>query len=37
MKCLINRLLRDSVEFLNKQIDTFFVFSNNQKAKRFDG
>ncbi len=31
------RLLRDSVEFLNKQIDTFFVFSNNQKAKRFDG
>jgi hypothetical protein len=27
----------DSVEFSNKQIDTFFVFSNTQKAKRIDG
>jgi hypothetical protein len=27
----------DSVEFSNKQIDTFFVFSDIQKAKRIDG
>ena len=31
------RQLKDSIEFSNKRIDTFFVFSNNQKAKRFDG
>jgi hypothetical protein len=27
----------DSVEFSNKQIDTFFIFSDKQKAKRIDG
>jgi hypothetical protein len=27
----------DSIEFSNKQIDTFFVFSDMQKAKRIDG
>lgn len=31
------RQLRDSIEFSNKQIDTFFIFSDSQKAKRFDG
>ncbi|WP_310378578.1 hypothetical protein [Flavobacterium sp.] len=31
------RLLKDSIEFSNKQIDTFFIFSATQKAKRFDG
>jgi hypothetical protein len=31
------RYLKDSVEFSNKQIDTFFIFSDSQKAKRFDG
>lgn len=31
------RQLKDSIEFSNKQIDTFFIFSNSQKAKRFDG
>ena len=31
------RQLKDSIEFSNKQIDTFFMFSNTQKAKRFDG
>lgn len=31
------RFLGDSIEFTNKQIDTFFVFSDSQKAKRFDG
>lgn len=31
------RYLKDSIEFSNKKIDTFFLFSNTQKAKRFDG
>jgi len=31
------RQLKDSIEFLNKRIDTFFIFSATQKAKRFDG
>ncbi len=31
------RQLKDSIEFSNKRIDTFFVFSNTQKAKRIDG
>lgn len=31
------RYLKDSIEFSNKRIDTFFVFSDSQKAKRFDG
>ena len=31
------KYLKDSIEFSNKQIDTFFMFSNTQKAKRFDG
>jgi hypothetical protein len=31
------RQLKDSIEFSNKQIDTFFIFSDAQKAKRFDG
>ena len=30
------RQLKDSMEFLNKRIDTFFIFSDMQKAKRFD-
>jgi hypothetical protein len=28
---------KDSIEFSKKRIDTFFIFSNSQKAKRFDG
>nr|WP_315196794.1 hypothetical protein [uncultured Flavobacterium sp.] len=31
------RYLGDSIEFSSKQIDTFFVFSDTQKAKRIDG
>jgi hypothetical protein len=31
------RQLKDSIEFSNKRIDTFFIFSDAQKAKRFDG
>lgn len=31
------RQLKDSIEFSNKRIDTLFVFSDSQKAKRFDG
>jgi hypothetical protein len=31
------RQLKDSIEFLHKRIDTFFIFSDSQKAKRFDG
>jgi hypothetical protein len=31
------RYLGDSIEFSNKDIDTFFVFSDTQKAKRIDG
>jgi len=31
------RQLKDSIEFLHKRIDTFFMLSNTQKAKRFDG
>jgi|LakMenEpi03Aug12_release.lakeMendotaPanAssembly.Ray.scaffolds.fasta_scaffold397774_1 hypothetical protein len=31
------KYLKDSIEFSNKRIDTFFIFSNTQKAKRFDG
>ncbi|WP_396168277.1 hypothetical protein [Flavobacterium sp.] len=31
------RQLKDSIELSSKQIDTFFIFSAAQKAKRFDG
>ncbi|MBF4469960.1 hypothetical protein [Flavobacterium sp. HJJ] len=31
------RYIGDSIEFSNKQIDTFFIFSDTQKAKRIDG
>lgn len=31
------RILKDSIQFTNKDIDTFFIFSNTQKAKRIDG
>jgi hypothetical protein len=31
------KYFKDSVEFSNKQIDTFFIFSNTQKVKRFNG
>lgn len=31
------RYLGDSIELSNKQIDTFFIFSNTEKAKRFNG
>jgi hypothetical protein len=31
------RYIGDSIEFSNKQIDTFFIFSNTEKAKRFNG
>lgn len=31
------RFIGDSIEFSNKQIDTFFVFSDKQKAKRING
>ena len=36
-KTLEYRQLRDSIEFSEKQIDTFFIFSDRNKAKRFDG
>lgn len=31
------RYIGDTIELSSKEIDTFFVFSNNQKAKRIDG
>ncbi len=31
------KYLKDSIEFSNKRIDTFFIFSDRNKAKRFDG
>ena len=31
------RLLKDSIELSRKKIDTFFIFSNSQKAKRING
>lgn len=31
------KYIKDSVEFSNKQIDTFLILSNTQKAKRFNG
>lgn len=31
------KYLEDSIEFSNKRIDTFFIFSDRNKAKRFDG
>lgn len=31
------RQFKDSIEFSNKRIDTFFIFSDRNKAKRFDG
>jgi hypothetical protein len=31
------RKLKDSIEFSKKRIDTFFIFSDRNKAKRFDG
>jgi hypothetical protein len=31
------KYFKDSIEFSNKRIDTFFIFSDSQKAKRFDG
>ena len=36
-KKLDYRHLRDSIEFSEKLIDTFFIFSDKNKAKRFDG
>jgi len=34
---LQNKRICDSMEFSEKRVDTFFVFSNNQKAKRISG
>lgn len=34
---LQNKRIGDSMEFSEKRVDTFFVFSNNQKAKRISG
>lgn len=34
---LENRIFGDSIEFSQKDIDTFFIFSNTQKAKRING
>jgi hypothetical protein len=34
---LEDKVIGDSIEFSQKQIDTFFVFSDNQKAKRING
>jgi hypothetical protein len=31
------KFIKDSIEFSNKRIDTFFIFSDVQKVKRFDG
>ena len=31
------RELKDSIQLTNKDIDTFFIFSNSQKAKRING
>ena len=31
------KYFKDSIEFTNKRIDTFFIFSERNKAKRFDG
>ena len=31
------KFLKDSIEFSTKKIDTFFIFSNKQKVKRFNG
>jgi len=31
------RKLKDSIELFKKEIDTFFIFSNSQKAKRISG
>lgn len=31
------KYFKDSIEFTNKRIDTFFIFSESNKAKRFDG
>lgn len=31
------KYLKDSIDFSNKRIDTFFTFSDRNKAKRFDG
>ena len=31
------RMLKDSIEILVKEIDTIFIFSNSQKAKRING
>ncbi|POY40806.1 hypothetical protein C3L50_04740 [Flavobacterium alvei] len=33
----VAKFLKDSIEFSNKRVDTFFIFSNTHKAKRFDG
>ncbi len=34
---LEHKLIGDSIEFLQKDIDTFFIFSEKQKAKRING
>ncbi|MBV2196601.1 MAG: hypothetical protein KUL78_08885 [Flavobacterium sp.] len=34
---LEDKVIGDSIEFSQKQIDTFFVFSDKQKAKRING
>lgn len=36
-KLSTNTIIGDSLEIIKKDIDTFFVFSNVQKAKRIDG
>ena len=34
---LEDKIIGDSIEFSQKQIDTFFIFSDKQKAKRING
>lgn len=34
---LEDKIIGDSIEFSQKEIDTFFIFSNKQKAKRING
>ena len=34
---LQSKVFGDSIEFAQKDVDTFFIFSNNQKAKRING
>ncbi|MCA1967451.1 MAG: hypothetical protein LDL23_12495, partial [Flavobacterium sp.] len=34
---LEDKIIGDSIEFSKKEIDTFFIFSDKQKAKRING